>query len=56
MACEVPAVLYDVSASAEIQPEFMRRGIAERHHYGDTTEIIGEIANSVTPEQIESLI
>ena len=56
MACGVPAVLYDVSASKEIQPDFMHRGIAERHHHGDTAEIIGEIANSVTPELTESLV
>jgi glycosyltransferase involved in cell wall biosynthesis len=56
MACGVPAVLYDVSASTEIQPDFMRQGIAERHHFSDTAEIIGEIANSVTPELTESLI
>ena len=56
MACGVPAVLYDVSASREIQPDFMHRGIAQRHHYGDTAEIIVEIANSVTPELKESLV
>jgi putative colanic acid biosynthesis glycosyltransferase len=56
MACGIPAVLYDVSASREIQPDFMHRGIAERHHYGDTAEIISEIANSVTPELTESIV
>ncbi len=56
MACGIPAVLYDVSASTEIQPDFMHRGIAQRHHYGDTAEIIVEIANSVTPELTESLV
>jgi glycosyltransferase involved in cell wall biosynthesis len=56
MACGVPAVLYDVSASREIQPDFMHRGIAQRHHYGDTAEIISEIAHSVTPDLTESLV
>lgn len=55
MACGIPVVLYDVSASREIQPDFMHRGIAERRHYADTAEIIGEIANSVTPQLTESL-
>jgi glycosyltransferase involved in cell wall biosynthesis len=56
MACGIPAVLYGVSASMEIQPDFMHRGIAERHHYDDTAEKIAEIATSVTPELKESLV
>ena len=56
MACGIPVVLYDVSANTEIQPDFMRRGIAKPHHHSDTAEIIGEIANSVTPELTDSLV
>jgi glycosyltransferase involved in cell wall biosynthesis len=56
MAFGIPAVLYVVSASRDIQPDFMRRGIVERHHYGDTAKIIGQIATSVTPKLTDSLV
>jgi putative colanic acid biosynthesis glycosyltransferase len=56
MACGVPAVIYDVSASREIQPKFMDRGIVELRHYGDVVAAIEEITNVVTPALKESLV
>ncbi len=56
MACGVPVVLYDVSASREIQPEFMNLGIVERHNYSDAAKAIGEIARQVTPALKDSLV
>lgn len=56
MACGIPVVLYDVSASREIQPAFMNRAIVGRHSYSDAAEAIEEIANEVTPALKDSLI
>lgn len=56
MACGIPVVLYDVSASREIQPEFMNRGIVGRHSYSDAAEAIEEVAKEVTPALKDSLI
>jgi hypothetical protein len=34
----------------------LRRGVAKRHRYGETAEIIGEIAGSKIPEISEALV
>ena len=56
MACGVPVVLYDVSATREIQPEITRSGIVEPKDIRAAARQISEFANRKPPHLKAALI
>jgi glycosyltransferase involved in cell wall biosynthesis len=56
MACGVPVVLYDVSATREIQPEITRNGIVEPKDVRAAARQIRDLAERKTPNLKAALI